>query len=214
MSELVGPAYARKDYAGFIRRTAALALDTAIVYVVSVVVSIALLLRSIVLLLIVGYDVTEEQMDVLSERMGGFSVGLFIGGWVVYMLGFRLLPAGTPGYRIVGIRYEYMFSERPTILARLFRSVSAVALMLFFAFDHIWILFDEHKQAWHDKLAGFYVVKRKARPIGTQRVVRRVINFMAMTFFVWEPAGDAAHGVRASHHEKTGGSPRGLPPVR
>ena len=63
-----------------------------------------------------------------------------------------------------------------------------VPVMLFFAFDHIWILFDEHKQAWHDKLAGFYVVKRKARPCGTQRVTQRIINFMMLTFVVWEGA--------------------------
>jgi uncharacterized RDD family membrane protein YckC len=176
MSELIGPVYARKDYAGFMRRTAALVLDTAIVLTASIVISTVLSLTLVP-------DGSEEEMGAL------WATGSIV-GWIVYMLGFRLSEKGTPGYRIVGIRYEYMFSERPTILARLFRSVSAVALMIFFALDHIWILFDERKQAWHDKVAGFYVVKCEARPIGTQRIVRRVFNSMAMTFFVWEPAGE------------------------
>ncbi len=97
---------------------------------------------------------------------------------------------GTPGYRIMRIRYAYAFDRRPSFLAILYRAGMAVFLMLFFLLDHIWILFDPHKQAWHDKVSGFYVVKCDAKPTGTRPVRRRYINFMMLTFPVWEPDGE------------------------
>jgi hypothetical protein len=55
----------------------------------------------------------------------------------------------------------------------------------FFALDHFWILVDKRKQAWHDKMSGFFVVKRGSQPIGQCRMVPRVIGFMLLTFTVW-----------------------------
>jgi uncharacterized RDD family membrane protein YckC len=177
MSEMIGPSYRRKDYAGFFRRTLALFLDLVIVVLVSSV--IAEVWRSLA-----GEAWTEEQADAV---MGG----VVVIGLVTDMLSFRLLLKGTLGYRIVRIRYAYMLAEKPPLTAIAFRSFAAVVLLLFFGLDHLWILFDEHKQAWHDKISGFYVVKSKAQPTGMQPVVRRLINFFMLTFIVWEPAGRA-----------------------
>jgi uncharacterized RDD family membrane protein YckC len=58
------------------------------------------------------------------------------------------------------------------------RALWGVCLLLGFALDHIWILFDEHKQAWHDKIAGFYVVRGDAQPIAMVPMKRRLIGFM------------------------------------
>ena len=99
---------------------------------------------------------------------------------------------GTLGYRIVGIRYAYALGGRPPWYLTMYRSAIAVFLLWTFSLDHLWIAFDKNKQAWHDKLSGFYVVKRRAQPCGTRRIVRRIINFMMMSFVVWEPADDEA----------------------
>jgi len=107
---------------------------------------------------------------------------------ILYLFGFRLSINGTPGYRIIRIRYAYALGEKPPLLSIAYRAAVAVFLLWFFALDHIWILFDPHKQAWHDKVSGFYVVKRRAKPHGTQLMNRRLINFMMLTFPVWEPA--------------------------
>ncbi len=106
---------------------------------------------------------------------------------LLYSLVFRMTPRGTLGYRTVGIRYAHMLSDRPAWTALAYRAAIALFLLWIFALDHLWILFNRHKQAWHDKVAGFYVVRTNAQPIGTRRVVRRVINFMMLTFVVWEP---------------------------
>ena len=126
------------------------------------------------------------------------ALGVFHLG-IIYALTLRLTMKGTLGYRVLGIRYAYMFGPRPTMLHRVHRVFVGLYLIFllagrpfgFFAQYPIWLLFDERKQAWHDKIAGFYVVKRDARPRGTRRINRRVINFLTLSFVVWEPADDA-----------------------
>jgi uncharacterized RDD family membrane protein YckC len=68
-------------------------------------------------------------------------------GALIYFFGFRFLTNGTPGYRIVRIRYAYMLSGEPPWMSIAFRSFLAGFLMWVFALDHLWILFDERKQA-------------------------------------------------------------------
>ncbi len=119
---------------------------------------------------------------------------LFTGAMFVYLIGFRLTTGGTPGYRIIGIRYAYMLSGKADWTALAFRALAAVALTMFFSLNHIWILFDPHRQAWHDKITGFYVVKKSAKPSGTVQVVQRLVNFMMLTFVVWEPVTDEPAG--------------------
>ena len=173
----IGPVFAPKDYAGFIRRTLALFIDFVILVVCWIVASVTWMLCA--------------EQGWVSEDTKPWVVLAWLIGSVIYALGFRLTLRGTPGYRLVGIRYVYMLDEKPGILAILFRAVAAVALLWGFALDHIWILFDRRKQAWHDKLSGFYVVKNRAQPIGTEQIVRRVICFYSMSFVVWEPASTA-----------------------
>lgn len=168
-----GPKYAKCDYAGFWRRTAALIIDGVLLAVIGFLAPWA------------WYYLAPYEW--VTER-SYLWVGL--GWWIfsaVYLLGFRMLECGTPGYRIVRIRYAYMRAGSPSAVFRLARALMAFVLLWCFALDHLWILFDSQKQAWHDKLTGFYVIKRRAEPIGTQEIVRRLINFMGFTFFVWEP---------------------------
>ncbi|HVP12667.1 MAG TPA: RDD family protein [Phycisphaerae bacterium] len=182
MKELIGPIYARKDYAGFIRRTIALAIDFLILYGLWHAAG-EILLRF-----------APERWFTEDGYLNDEATALYyFWPWpaaILYMLAFRLTAGGTIGYRIVGIRYAYALGGRPPFYLILYRALVAVFLLLFFALDHIWIAFDERKQAWHDKASGFYVVKRRAQPIGTARVKRRYIQFMMLTFPVWEPENE------------------------
>ena len=177
MSQKIGPIYARQDYAGFIRRTLALAFDFLLLLLLYLVVASA------------WYFLAPWSWQ--TDRAARWiSAGLLLAWWA-YMMGMRLSMKGTLGYRLLRIRYACMLNEKPTLLAIAFRSVVAAALMIvFFAVDHLWILCDKRKQAWHDKLSGFYVVKTRACPLGTTPVVRRVVTIMGLTFMFWEPAND------------------------
>src|SRR5687767_6912953 len=105
MSKKIGPIYDRKDYAGFIRRSLALIIDFIILAIVSIAVSWIWYCTA------PNEWVTENQI----------AIGLLI-MWFVYMIGFRMTANGTLGYRIMGIRYAYMLSEKPPMLAILYRS--------------------------------------------------------------------------------------------
>jgi len=182
MPEMIGPVFARRDHAGFIRRTAALALDF-------------VLLCGAYGLMVAALEYCspdawhDDEGWLLDEVVVVYSFSFCVLA-VIYTLGFRLSTYGTPGYRIMRIRYAYALGGRPSLLAILYRAGMAVFLMLFFCLDHIWILFDPRKQAWHDKVSGFYVVKCSAEPIATRPVRREFINFMMLTFPVWEPEGN------------------------
>jgi uncharacterized RDD family membrane protein YckC len=183
MSELIGPIYSRQDYAGFIRRTIALAIDLLILYGLWYA-------AGEILVLLAPDDWFTDEGYLIDEAMAAY----YFWFWppaMLYMLGFRMTTGGTIGYRIVGIRYAYALGGKPPFYLILYRALIAVFLLWFFALDHIWIAFDEHRQAWHDKVSGFYVVKRRAQPIGTARVNRRYIQFMMLTFPVWEPEDSA-----------------------
>lgn len=171
-----GPVYASTDYAGFFRRTAALLFDV-----------LLLILLLFVLLFAAALHTGEEE---LPSKTAVFCTAATLVCWVVYMLGMRMLERGTLGYRLMRIRYQSVVDGRPPLLARAYRSTLAFVFMFAFLalfLDHLWILFDERKQAWHDKMSGFYVIRKKARPIGSTPVQQRVINFMGLTLFVWEP---------------------------
>lgn len=174
MSEKMGPIYDPRDYAGFLRRSAALVIDLVILGLAGFVTPW------------LWYFWAPDAW--VTEEAYAWIWIVWLLASLAYLVGFRLTARGTPGYRIVGIRYAYMLAGEPSWTNLAFRAVMAVFLLWFFLLDHFWILVDERKQAWHDKVSGFYVVKRGAAPIGTQRIVRRVIQFMMLTFEVWEPA--------------------------
>ena len=182
MSELRGPVFAKQDYAGFPRRMLALLVDFLLMHAV-----LAAALTSYVISTYLSSGIPEEP----DARVMFWLCGAWLVFAVTYNFVFRLFENGTLGYRLIGIRYAYMLNGRPDKFWVVTRSLWAVFLTGFFALNHLWILFDPNKQAWHDKLGGFYVVKKSARPIGEQRVNRGYIGFLGYNFIVWEPA---AHG--------------------
>lgn len=177
MSPMVGPVYERSDYAGFIRRSVALVVDFVFLYGLYVAAPEC------------WYGFAPVEWVTVASYVWIY-YGLFLFA-VAYCLGLRMTTGGTLGYRLMGIQYASMFNEKVTWMSVSYRALITVFLLWTFAFDHLWILFDKHKQAWHDKVSGFYVIKCKARPKGTQQVERRLINFMMMTFPVWEPTGQS-----------------------
>ena len=188
---MVGPIYDPKDYAGFFRRSLALLFD--FVFLIGL---------SFFAPEIWYHAAPDEWVTVESYVWIDIGCSLFA---VAYCLGLRMTTYGTLGYRVMRIRYASMFEGQPGWMAVSYRAAITVFLLYTVGLDHIWILFVRHKQAWHDKVSGFYVVKCKARSQGTQRIERRLINFMMLTFPVWEPADDVPQGISVA-----GSNPNGI----
>jgi uncharacterized RDD family membrane protein YckC len=176
MSKRFGPIYAKNDYAGFVRRTIALVLDI-------------LLLGALWNVASYGWYYLAPD-DWITHRAYRIIDTSWYLACAAYLFGMRLLVRGTLGYRVMGIEYAYMLAERPTRMALAFRAALAPLLLWFFGLDHFWILVDKRRQAWHDKVTGFFVVRRHAQPVATTQMVQRTIHFMLLTFIVWEPIND------------------------
>ena len=100
MSELVGPVYAREAYAGFFRRTLALLIDLLILGIAGFAMYLG------------WYGLAPARWLTATADARVDAVYFVLA--VVYLIAFRLLTRGTPGYRIVGIRYAYIVKKQGT----------------------------------------------------------------------------------------------------
>jgi uncharacterized RDD family membrane protein YckC len=114
----------------------------------------------------VGRDIGPELQVAMSEAMTAAVPGflrattLFQLGGLLYVAGSWLAFSRSPGMAVVGIRIVREEDGGRLTFGRVAVRyggylLSAVPLLLGFA----WALFDNRKQAWHDKLAGTVVVR-------------------------------------------------------
>jgi uncharacterized RDD family membrane protein YckC len=145
-------------YAGFITRALAFIIDLA-------ALSVALLLVAVPIQSIVGFF-TLYGVFARSSATGQavrtiitiVTILVSAGLGVAYPIGFWVLLGQTPGKVIMGLRVVRLDGRRLTLGSAMLRYlgywVSAAPLFLGFA----WILVDDRRQAWHDKIAGTCVV--------------------------------------------------------
>lgn len=142
--------YKRDDYAGYWIRGLANAID-------GIILGVALSLLS-----------------TLGETLGPI-LGLIL--FATYHVGFKGARGTTPGYMVLGIRIVSMDGADPTISQIVVRQISSVFSGMTCGLGFFWIAFDASKQSWHDKIAGTYVVKAKAKPFGAIGILRtRVVR--------------------------------------
>jgi uncharacterized RDD family membrane protein YckC len=65
----------------------------------------------------------------------------------------------SPGKRLLGLRVVTESGQPPAPGRALRRAVVAALSYALFFQGHLWALVDGHRQAWHDKVAGTYVVR-------------------------------------------------------
>jgi len=145
-------------HAGFISRAIAFVLDL-VVMSIAVVAAIALVeavLGFFTLYGLVGQRVVQSSpfrdavVAVIALIGAGIAIGYPVGSWV--------LLGQTPGKLLMGLRVARINGQPLTIRRALLRYLgywlSAIPLGLGF----LWVLVDDRRQCWHDKLAGTYVV--------------------------------------------------------
>jgi uncharacterized RDD family membrane protein YckC len=80
---------------------------------------------------------------------------------VYFWLGNSL--GATPGKRIVGIAVVDVDGNRPGLARGLVRYVVSIASATAVFLGYLWMIWDDKRQTWHDKVAGTYVVPQAAR---------------------------------------------------
>lgn len=151
-------------HAGFISRAIAFVIDL-VVMSVAVIAAVALIeavLGFFTLYGVLGQNIVQSALF----RDCVFAVTALIGVIVAvgYPVAFWVMFGQTPGKLLLGVRIARISGQPLTIRRALLRYVgywlSAIPLGLGF----LWVLVDDSRQGWHDKLAGTYVVYDSRSP--------------------------------------------------
>ena len=145
----------RQDYCGFWRRFAANFLD-------GIILGMAYKLVNAVLLAIAS--LTGTAYLGFSDWM--LSAIIF---WT-YMIWFKGYWGATPGYNVFGIRIISINGTQVSIKQITIRVIASFFSAIPLGLGYIWIAVDANRQAWHDKIAGTYVIKTEAKPVQTIRL--------------------------------------------
>lgn len=78
---------------------------------------------------------------------------------LIYTLGFWIWQSATPGKLLLGLKIVEINGQNLTWQKAILRYVGYYISALAIGLGFLWILFDEKKQGWHDKIAGTYVIK-------------------------------------------------------
>jgi uncharacterized RDD family membrane protein YckC len=103
-----------------------------------------------------------------------------------YFVVLKRSKAGTAGYRVGGVRIVGLDGQTASWSSLTFRLVFAAFGPLNYIMDFIWLSGHPHRQALRDKFARTYVVKRKAEPAGTGKVVFRYYEILGCNFLFRE----------------------------
>jgi uncharacterized RDD family membrane protein YckC len=152
----------RGHYAGFVTRLLAFLLDAAILFIVGSVT----VLISTYLLSLVGFDVSQCATHVTTNTIYGwlcaFSLFIapFLGGVfaVAYVLIFWTLAGQTPGKAIMGVRIVRLDGQHMSLWNSIRRLIGYAISLAVLGVGFLWMLADDQRQGWHDKLAQTCVV--------------------------------------------------------
>lgn len=100
----------------------------------------------------------EEPTELARIIVSVVSGLTFLVTYFVYPVFFWMIAGQTPGKRLLGLRVVRTNGQRLTVGGAIRRALGywISSLPLFLGF--IWILFDGHRQGWHDKFADTYVI--------------------------------------------------------
>lgn len=149
----------RQDaYAGFISRAIAFIIDI-VAMTVAIAVAIALVqavLGFFTLYGLLGQHVTDSTQfeAIASAAVAILGVAVAIG----YPVGFWVVLGQTPGKLLMGVRISQVTGKPLTIRRALLRYLGYLLSAIPLGLGFLWVLMDDRRQGWHDKLAGTYVV--------------------------------------------------------
>jgi len=143
-----GVYFARRDYAGFLRRLFIIMVDLLVILVAGFVILMA-------------WDLA---------RPGGLKTPnplvLWFGFSYLYLTILRGTRLRTLGYILTGVRIVNLKGERPSFFWMNLRLILWILGPINPIVDLVWFWGDDNRQMLRDKLAGTYVIRRKAAPIG------------------------------------------------
>lgn len=164
------PEHFKGHYAGFISRLLAFIIDTVIIsftigattWFLSVTATV-LQLRTFVGFSLGTISGSEEFINFL---FGPYMATTFILAVIIaYHVFFTVFTGQTPGKALLGLRVVTIQGKRMGYLRALLRLLSYMLSGVVFYLGFLWIIVDDQRQGWHDKICGTYVIYTwEARP--------------------------------------------------
>ena len=148
-------------YAGFASRLLAMIIDTVIL--VLVYVGLTWFISVSVKLLPIGRVFGFSLSALLGEEGSGQLVStetviaVFTLSTIVYYVFFWMMTGQTLGMMLLGLRVVTVEGRRLTVWRAILRFLGYMIAALPFFLGFAWILVDNRRQGWHDKIAGTYV---------------------------------------------------------
>lgn len=149
------------QYAGFVTRAVAFYVDRLIVAVVVAIVAL-------VMGLAVQFFRPSEVLGTpdLVQIIVGIGVAVLAGTFdLFYSVAFWVLAGQTPGKRLMGLVIVKTDGGRVRLGAAILRWVGYWLSGILFL-GYLWVLVDNRRQAFHDKLAGTLVVYSRPEEMG------------------------------------------------
>lgn len=160
-----GVFYHPDDYAGLFRRIAIDVIDFALV------------------------GVTWALIDALGERLGlprvARRVCMALVAWL-YLAALKVTPMSTAGYRLLGMKLVDLQGKPVKLWKATLRSLMIVFGPASVVFDVIWLTGDENRQTLRDKIAGTYVVRSDATPMGQGAISYRMYFVAGLSLVIPE----------------------------
>ncbi|MDP9942140.1 RDD family protein [Ectopseudomonas alcaliphila] len=137
------------EYAGFWSRTGAMLIDTFLIMLITVPLTIS----------IYGWSYfTDENTPIIAGPAD------FLISWVmpaVAVIAFWITKQATPGKMAISAKIVDATTGQPATPAQLIGRYFAYLVSMIPLFIGIfWVAFDKRKQGWHDKLSGTVVIKK------------------------------------------------------
>jgi uncharacterized RDD family membrane protein YckC len=166
----VASKHLKGSYAGFVSRLLAFIIDVVIISFTIGAVTWFLSVTATVLQLrsILGFSLSAipGSAEFIDALFGPVVATAFIAVVIIaYHIFFIVFAGQTPGKALLGLRVVSLDGKRlgygKAILRLLGYFISGIPLYLGF----FWVIFDDRRQAWHDKIAGTCVIYTwEARP--------------------------------------------------
>lgn len=159
----------RGQYAGFTSRLIAFIIDLVLITLINVVLA---WIFSVVVNLI-GIDLAQCRLIELDNTFTSFSdffqtvwcilflIGIPLTSFLIlvgYPIIFWTLIGQTIGKYTMGLRVVRMDGNRITLFTSIRRVLGYAVSILFFGLGFVWILINNQRQGWHDKIAGTCVI--------------------------------------------------------
>lgn len=149
----------RQDaYAGFISRATAFIID---IVAMTVAFMVVIAFSQAVLGFFTLYGLLGQRIVNSAPFQTIVSVVIIILGAAIaigYPVGFWVLLGQTPGKWLMGVRISRVTGKPLTVRRALLRYLGYWLSAIPFGLGFLWVLVDDRRQGWHDKLAGTYVV--------------------------------------------------------